>query len=105
MEITAEKLVELGRYFSIVHHIKGRLRLRVDPKIRSHGEAVCIEDIEALPQKIEGIKSLKINKIVGSITIEYDPVVFPDRLWTNLVQGENLDEIIAVLTQLSKELV
>ncbi len=105
MEITAEKLVELGRYFSIVHQIKGRLRVRVNPKIKSHGETVCIEDIEALPQKIEGIKSLKINKIVGSVTIEYDPTLFPDHLWSNLLKGENLEEIIAVLTKLSKEFV
>ncbi|AFL68891.1 HMA2 domain-containing protein [Sulfurospirillum barnesii] len=105
MDITAEKLVELGRYFSIIHHIKGRIRLRVNPKIKCHGESVSLQDIEALPQKIEGIKSIKINKIVGSLTIEYDAHIFPDHLWKDLVHGENLEELVSMITRLSKEFI
>lgn len=105
MNVTAENLVELGGYFSIVHHIKGRIRLRVSPKIKEHKHHVSIEDIEALPARINGIKSIKINKMIGSLTIEYDHAIFPDHLWENLVKGENLDEIITIIDQLAKEIV
>ncbi|AHJ13992.1 HMA2 domain-containing protein [Sulfurospirillum multivorans] len=105
MNVTAEKLVELGSYFSIVHHIKGRIRLRVSPKIKEHKHHVGIEDIEALPARINGIKSIKINKMIGSLTIEYDSAIFPDHLWENLVKGEKLDEIITIIDQLAKEIV
>lgn len=105
MAITAEKLIECGRYFSLVHHIKGRVRLRVSPKIKEQDGDVTIEEIESLPQKINGIKSLKINKIVGSITIEYDPTIFPPHLWDNLVQGKELDEIVTIVNTLSKEFI
>ncbi len=104
MAITVEKLVELGPYFSLVHHIKGRIRLRVSPKIKEQSGNVTLNDIESLPQKINGIKSLKINKIVGSITIEYDPTTFPPHLWDNLISGKELDEIVTILNTLSKEL-
>lgn len=104
MSITAEKLIELGKYFSVIHHIDGRIRLRVSPKIRERKEEVSISDIEAMPQKIKGIKSIKINKIVGSIAIEYDPAVFPSRLWNNLIEGKELDEIVSIVNTLSKEL-
>lgn len=105
MNVTAEKLVELGSYFSIVHHIKGRIRLRVSPKIKEHKHHVGIEDIEALPARINGIKSIKINKVIGSLTVEYDHAIFPDHLWENLVKGEKLDEIITIIDQLAKEIV
>ena len=105
MNVTAEKLVELGGYFSIVHHIKGRIRLRVSPKIKEHKHHVGIEDIEALPARINGIKSIKINKMIGSLTVEYDHAIFPDHLWENLVKGEKLDEIITIIDQLSKEII
>lgn len=105
MNVTAEKLVELGGYFSIVHHIKGRIRLRVSPKIKEHKHHVGIEDIEALPTRINGIKSIKINKMIGSLTVEYDHAIFPDHLWENLVKGEKLDEIITIIDQLAKEIV
>lgn len=105
MNVTAEKLVELGGYFSILHHIKGRIRLRVSPKIKEHKHHVGIEDIEALPARINGIKSIKINKMIGSLTVEYDHAIFPDHLWENLVKGEKLDEIITIIDQLAKEIV
>ena len=105
MTINAQTLVDLAAYFSIVHHIKGRIRLRVSSKIKEHGEHVSIQDIEALPEKIQGIKSIKINKIVGSLTVEYDPIIFPPRMWDNLVQGKELDEIDQILNTLSKEFV
>jgi hypothetical protein len=105
MNLSAEKLIELGAYFSIIHHIKGRIRLRVNPKIKEHKHHVGIEDIEALPERINGIQSIKINKIIGSLTIEYDHAIFPDHLWENLVKGEELDEIIAIIDKLEKEIV
>lgn len=103
MNIDAQRLIDLAAYFSIIHHIKGRIRVRVSPKIKTCGEDISIEDIEALPQRIKGIKSIKINKIVGSLTIEYDPAVFPSPLWDNLVQGRELEQIVTIINSLIKE--
>jgi len=103
--ITAEKLVELASYFTTIHHIKGRLRVRVSPKIKKQSGDISMNDIEGLPQKIDGIKKIKINKIVGSITIEYDNNVFPKELWDDLVDGKNPDEIIKIIDKLYKEIV
>lgn len=103
MRVDAQKLIDLGAYFSIVHHIKGRIRLRVNPKIKECREDVSIEDIQTLPHKIKGIKSIKINKIVGSLTVEYEPTIFPAHLWENLVHGKELDEILKIINTLSKE--
>ncbi len=103
MTINAEKLIELSSYFTIIHHIKGRIRVRVNPKIKECGKEISIEEVENLPQKIEGIKSVKINKVVASMTIEYDAEIFPPYLWDNLIAQNALDEIVPIINRLIKE--
>jgi len=103
--IDPQKLIELSSYFSIIHHINGRIRLRVSPKIKElNSENISLNDIESLSEKINGIKNIKINKIVGSITIEYNNAIFPDSLWVDLVEQRNLDEIAVLLNTLSNKL-
>ena len=89
MNIQPEDVLRIVSYFTIIHHIKGRIRARVNPKIKELGKGLHVEDIEQLAQKIKGIKSIKINKVVASITIEYDESIFPSHLWEELVRGEN----------------
>jgi hypothetical protein len=101
--ITTDKLVEIGSYLTLVHHIPNRIRVRVSPKIKEQKADVTIKDIENIPNVIDGIKKVKINKIVGSITIEYDNNIFPDTLWVDLINQENLEEITQIVNNLMKE--
>ncbi|RXJ60566.1 HMA2 domain-containing protein [Candidatus Marinarcus aquaticus] len=101
--ITVDKIIEISSYLTLIHHTKGRIRVRVNPKIKEQSENITLQDIEQIPQKIDGIKKVKINKIVGSITIEYDNTIFPDYLWKNLLNQENVEEIAEILNRLSKE--
>lgn len=101
--VTVDKIIEISSYLTLIHHTKGRIRVRVNPKIKEQSEDITLKDIEQIPQKIDGIKKVKINKIVGSITIEYDNTIFPDYLWKNLLNQENVEEIAEILNRLSKE--
>ncbi len=101
--ITADKLVAMAAYFTTIHHIQGRLRVRVSSKIKQENDNISLEDIMAIPEKINGIKKIKINKIVGSITIEYDNDIFKKELWDDLIAGKNPDTIIPILEKLYKE--
>ena len=103
--ITAEKLIEISSYLTLIHQTKGRIRVRVSPKIKEQSESITLADIEDIPNKIDGIKKVKINKIIGSITIEYNNSIFPDSLWKDLLNQENLDEIVKVINELSKKVV
>ena len=67
MEITPQKIVEIASYFTVISHTKGRLRVRVNPKIKDEVSDVSLSDIETLPNKINGIKKIKINKIIKCI--------------------------------------
>lgn len=103
--ITADKLIEISSYLTLIHHTKGRIRVRVSPKIKEQSSDITIEDIEDIPNKINGIKKVKINKIIGSITIEYDNSIFPDHLWKDLLEQNNLENIAKIINDLSKEVV
>lgn len=101
--IKTEDIIKIASYFSIIAHTPGRLRVRVDSKIKKEGGNISIQDIENLSQKIDGIKSIKVKKIIGSVTIMYEPTIFPSQLWEDLIKGENLEELTLLINKLAKE--
>jgi len=105
MEITPQKIVEIASYFTVISHTKGRLRVRVNPKIKDEVSDVSLSDIETLPSKINGIKKIKINKIIASVTIEYNNDIFPKDKWDDLINGENIDEVVEIIERLKKEII
>jgi len=104
MEITPQKIVEIASYFTVISHTKERLRVRVNPKIKDEVTDVSLSDIETLPTKINGIKKIKINKIIASVTIEYQNDIFPKEKWDDLINGENIDEVVEIIEKLKKEI-
>ncbi|MEA2099260.1 MAG: hypothetical protein U9P72_03935 [Campylobacterota bacterium] len=105
MEIAPQKLVDIASYFTVISHVKGRLRVRVNPKITNEVKDVSLSDIEDLSQKIDGIKKIKVNKVVASVTVEYNNDIFAKNIWDDLINGENLGEAIEVLEKLKKEII
>lgn len=103
--ITTEDIIKIAQYFSIIAHTPGRLRVRVDSKIKKNSGNISLSDIEDLPNKIAGIKSIKIKKIIGSVTIMYEPTIFSPQLWEDLIKNENLEELTQLINKLAKEVV
>ena len=103
MTISPEKIVEIASYFTVISHTKGRLRVRVNPKIKEEVSGVSIEDIQTLSQKINGVNHIKINKMIGSVTITYAHDIFPKEIWDNAIKGQNTDEVIEIINKLKKE--
>jgi hypothetical protein len=101
--INSEDIINIAKYFTIIAHTPGRLRVRVNPKIKEEDESITLSDIEDIPNRIDGIKSIKINKIVASITIMYEPKIFTPKLWEDLVKNENIEELTLVINKLAKE--
>lgn len=101
--IKTEDIINIANYFTIIAHTPGRLRVRVNPKIKEEKGNISIEDIENLPNKINGIKSIKIKKIIASVTIIYDANIFPPKLWEDLIKNENTEELTRLINELAKE--
>ena len=103
--IKTEDIIKIAGYFSVIAHTPGRLRVRVSSKIKNESSSITIKDIENIPEKINGITSIKVKKIIGSVTIIYDPVIFHSSLWEDLIKGENLEEITSMMNALAKEVI
>ena len=103
--ISTDEIINIAKFFSIIAHTPGRLRVRVNPKIKDSSGNISLNDIENLPKKIDGINEIKINKIIASVTITYNPKIFEPKIWEDLVNQKNLDEISILINNLAKEVI
>jgi hypothetical protein len=98
---TIADLLLLAPHTEIVHHIPGRIRLRLK---RSGLEVISRIDVEALMHSVPGIRNLRINPLVGSLTLEYDQKRLPYSLWERLgalhTRPELRDQVEALLHDL-----
>jgi len=97
MKINHNDILEFHKYFSKISHSKGRIRIRVSPKIRELRDSVSEESLKAKIAAIRGIKEYKFNALIGSLTIHYDESVFPMHLWEQFLSGISSPELIALV--------
>lgn len=101
--ITKDELLKIASYLKIVHQSKGRVRLRVSPKILEHKDELDPSLIDEFPKIFDGIKSIKFNKLIGSITVLYDENLLPSTTWENLINGKIDDQLWEKFKELIKE--
>lgn len=86
-----ETLLALLPKVRVVHHIPGRIRLKlVDLELPSatrlpgRGALRKVDDIAA---RIPGVRSLRLNPLARSCAVEYDPRIIPEQAWGDLLAG------------------
>ncbi len=119
MNISIDDIAQVAEFFSIVHHIPGRIRIRVNvskiPAIKKWAQTTQLREflgeneanenlIIALLRKLPAVKNIKVNAIIGSATIEYDKNLFAPNLWESWIKKEHLDEIQSCLNAMSADL-
>lgn len=100
--IASELIVRLASYFSPIAHTPGRLRVRVSSAIKKEASNFDVKNLDEVIKKINGIKNVKINMIIGSVTIEYDNEIFAKELWDDLLAGRNIQNITYKINELAK---
>ncbi|MDQ7832571.1 MAG: hypothetical protein RDU30_12620 [Desulfovibrionaceae bacterium] len=75
-----QEMVELRQFITVAHHVPGRIRLKLDPAVRSHPKAMALA---ALVGKGNGAFRARLNVLARSLVLEYDP----DRIDPRLVEG------------------
>jgi hypothetical protein len=73
----------------IAHHIRGRIRLRLEayPKELPLPRRNDTEQLQTLVERAPGVRSVSINLLARSCLIEYDPAVIPDHAWQDFIAG------------------
>ena len=103
MDIKTQTLAQDASHFSMMAHTNGRLRVKDSPKIKELSSSVNLASLDDMIAQINGIKNVKFNKLIGSVTIEYDHEIFPKNLWEDLLKGQNLEEISAKINEVARE--
>lgn len=103
MIFNKENIEILSKHVSIVHHLKGRVRFKIDIKIQNYSDKIDLEALGKLEQRIKGVKSVSLNKLAKSLTIEYDHTVIASSTWEELANSDKHEEIASKLNNLLKE--
>lgn len=93
-------LALIGKHLTIVHHVPGRIRFRVNPGLLTYANESNFESIIA---SIQGIESTRFNRTVGSVVVHYDPLRLPPELWIKWINEAQLEEVYKVV-QAQKEI-
>ncbi|MBP6725678.1 MAG: heavy-metal-associated domain-containing protein [Thauera sp.] len=83
-----EELRGFLRDVRIAHHIRGRIRLKVEADIASIDfPRERARAFQSLLERIPGVRSVEVNLLARSCTVQYDPALIPERAWCDLLDG------------------
>lgn len=126
-----EDVAKVAECFDIIHHANGRIRLRANANLlkmlanfganssvnlnenlgkNSSDLSVANSDksgLERLLSELENlpfIKSVKINKIIASVTIEYDANAFTPSIWELWLVQKDSEKVFAKVQEMIKAL-
>ncbi|MDR3220804.1 MAG: heavy-metal-associated domain-containing protein [Candidatus Accumulibacter sp.] len=101
----ADELQQLSSRVEIAHHVPGRIRLRLLPgdlpPLDAPAESLAAQ-ARALKDALAdtpGIRSIRVNALARSCTIEYDPRTIPFQAWPDFL-GNAPSEAAAVLRRI-----
>ncbi|EIJ40978.1 hypothetical protein BegalDRAFT_0052 [Beggiatoa alba B18LD] len=78
-------------HLQIVHHVQGRLRLRLLPSLLTVLPHISDSLFKAKLATLPGIIELRINKPAASLLITYDPYQIQSAWWERLLQASAND--------------
>lgn len=76
----------------VVHHIRGRIRLRLIqmPEMpRLANKQWTGGNVQRVLEDVRGIRSLRVNPLALSCTVEYDPDLIPADAWAEFIAGRH----------------
>lgn len=85
----AARMRQLRSHIAIVHHVPGRIRVRLDAALRHRSLGIDRAPLQGLFAAVGGIQEVHINPSVGSVVIQYDPHWIAPEDWETLVQGDD----------------
>ncbi len=87
-EDVVDQFLDHIRWFTIAHHVLGRIRVKVLLKNALHLKDVETADLEEIIARVPGVLRYRVNKKALSVVIEYDPQVLPYELWEDVASIE-----------------
>ncbi|MDQ7988356.1 MAG: cation transporter [Candidatus Dactylopiibacterium sp.] len=74
----------------IAHHIAGRIRFKLGAIELDQAGREALADAKQFQHALDsipGVKSIRLNLLARSCTVEYDPAVIPQQAWPDVLGG------------------
>lgn len=93
-------LLRLRQGLGIVHHVPGRIRLRLGAAIRDWARDPRLDAGRARDWlcAVAGVTATRLNPAAASLIVEYDPGRLEPDWWETLVLGDD-DDVLALVLQ------
>lgn len=76
----------VGPCLRIVHHIAGRIRLKLDTALDGASlQVLGGQRLKTALTSVRGVNGISLNLLARSCTVEYNPAVIPDAAWPDLL--------------------
>jgi hypothetical protein len=89
--LNAEDLLAFRRALRVVHHVRGRIRLRVGPALFARLSAVNGNGVQGRLRSLEGIRGVRVNPAAATVIIEYEPGRLAPAPWETLLEGSDAE--------------
>lgn len=97
-------LLALRAGFAIVHHVPGRLRLRLGADLFHRAQARGLDPTGLLSRfsaLLPGVTGSRLNPAAASLVIDYDPARLSPLWWETLILGDDDDALAALVAALA----
>lgn len=94
--------LSLRRHLRIVHHVAGRIRLRISGSAAEEfrGKELDRDILDRVLEKMDGIEDVRVNAMAASAVISYRPGVIRPVWWDTLINGDE-GEAVGLLRDLA----
>lgn len=101
-----DDIKKMSEFFSLIHKSPNRVRLRVNPKIKneSNADKKALQDLLNALKARQIVRSVKLNVLIGSLTIEYDESVLGGDFWQLLCDEKDFEAVFERLKGIIKAL-
>lgn len=101
-----DRLAGLVSRIRLAHQISGRVRLKLTGAIPHQSIErfkTSFSHFSDALHDIPGIRSIRVNVLARSCTVEYDPQSIPDNAWTDVLAGIRSREALSLVKRLGKK--
>ena len=92
--LNKDTLALIAKHLTIVHHVPGRIRFRVNPGLLRYANDT---NFELIISSIEGIENTRLNRTIGSVVVHYDPDRLPPELWVKWIDEAQHEEVYKIV--------
>lgn len=88
-ETAADQFIASRADLRIVHHVPGRLRVRISLEALKSPSSISVHALRNFVEGMAGVRSLRISGATLSAIIDYDPKSLSPCLWDHLFDGSD----------------